>query len=282
MGAVTFSLDPKLLDCLRAALRAEVFVETGTFEGSTAAMAAESFPEVHTVELSDEYFRRSRERLGGLAGVHSHHGRSAGVLCDLRPRLQNRRAIYWLDAHWCEAGETAGADCQCPLLEELSAIARLNEDSALLIDDARLFLCPPAGDHRAEQWPSLDDLVRRLLALGAGHELMILNDVICLYPHKAAPAMCALAPAHAFDWLRAADRSRDYEKLSAQLEGKEALIARLHDEAGRLRQDLAATIERMQQMDENYRKTLKHPLKLARFYAGAVARKCGQTVLRRK
>jgi hypothetical protein len=282
MGAVTFSLDPALLDCLRAALRAEVFVETGTFEGATAAMAAASFPEVHSVELSEEYFRRARERLSGLPGVQLHHGPSARVLRDLRPRLQNRRAIYWLDAHWCEAGATAGAESQCPLLDELTAVARLNEDSAVLIDDARLFLCPPAGAHRAEQWPSLDGLVRRLLGLGVDHELMILNDVICLYPRRAADAMRALAPAHAFDWLRAADKSRDYDKVSAQLAEKESLIARLHGEAGRLQQDLAATCENMRRMEQRYLATLKHPLKLAGFYAKAVAKKCGQTVFRRK
>jgi hypothetical protein len=282
MGAVTFSLDPALFDCLRAALRLEAFVETGTFEGATAALAAPRVGEVHTVELSEEFYRRARERLGELNSVHVYHGDSAAVLKKLRPRLTGRGVLYWLDAHWCDAGSTAGAESQCPLLDELAAIEKLNDDSAILVDDARLFLCPPAGSHRSEQWPSLDQILWTLLGLGNGHQLMIFNDVICLFPAKAAGALRQLALGHAFDWLGAADKARAYDQMLEQMQGKDLLIGRLHSEAEQRRQLLDETHERLRQSEESKRLMLEHPVRLAGQCAKAVAKKCGRAVLRRK
>ncbi len=282
MGAVTFSLDPVLLDCLRSALRPEVFVETGTFEGGTAEQAAAAVPEVHTVELAEEYYRRARERLARFPSVHVYHGESPAVLRSLRPRLEGRRVIYWLDAHWCDAGETAGAESQCPLLDELAAIGNLNAGSAVLIDDARFFLCPPPGAHRVEQWPSLDGLVSRLFATGPAHELMIVSDVICLYPRSAADAMRGLARAHAFDWLRAADKARAYDALLAQLAEKEALIGKLHGAAEDLRASLIAAHERIRFNEERYERLLRTPLKYARMSARVAASGLFRKVLPRK
>jgi hypothetical protein len=282
MGAVTFSLAPTLFDCLRAALRLEVFVETGTFEGATAELAATKVAEVHTVELSEECYRRARERLKGLSSVRTYHGESAAVLKEIRPQLTGKGVLYWLDAHWCDAGSTAGNESQCPLLDELAAIGELNDDSAILVDDARLFLCPPAGSHRAEQWPTLNDILRRLLRLGHSHEIMVFNDVICLFPAKAAGALRRLALEEAFDWLGAADKARAYDQMLAQMQGKDALIARLHDEARQMRQMLAETHERLRLSEENKRLMLERPVKLAGMCAKAVAKKCGRAVLRRK
>jgi hypothetical protein len=282
MGAVTFSLDPALLECLRNAIRLEVFVETGTFEGATAELAAASFLEVHSVELSEEYCQRARERLAGYSSVLLHQGESPKVLRELRPRLEGRGVLFWLDAHWCDAGETAGVDSQCPLLHELKAIGRLNDESAVLIDDARLFLCPPPGAHRAEQWPSFDAIVRQLIDLSQHHELLVFNDVICFYPRTAALPIHRFALGHGFDWLRAADKSRGYDQMLAQLSGKDALISRLHAEASQLQQALAETHERLRHTEAMHRRTLANPVRLVGFYAQAVAKRFGRVVPGRK
>jgi hypothetical protein len=289
MGAVTFSLDPALLDCLRGALQLDVFVETGTFEGATAELAAASFPEVHTVELSDEYYRKAKERLSSYTSVHVYRGDSVAVLKQLQPRLASRGVLYWLDAHWCDASDTAGAESQCPLLEELAAIGEINANSVILIDDARLFLCPPPGTHRPEQWPSLDALVRRLLGLGLAHELVVLNDVICLYPRKVEATLRQLALRHAYDWLAAADKARGYDEMLKQMIDKEELIMRLHTEAGRLQTVLAETTKLLHRcdgtyrdLDEEYRQTLESPKKLASLCARAVRSSLRRSLFRSK
>jgi hypothetical protein len=100
--------------------------------------------------------------------------------------------LYWLDAHWCGSG-TAGNEAECPLLAELDAIAALNADSAILIDDARLFLAAPPAPHDPRQWPLLTDVVERLRTLNREHGLWIVNDVIVFAPNAARQAMTEYA-----------------------------------------------------------------------------------------
>ena len=60
MGAVNFSLDRKLVECLKESLPLDVLVETGTFEGDTIANVGELFSEVYSVELSEELYQKAR------------------------------------------------------------------------------------------------------------------------------------------------------------------------------------------------------------------------------
>lgn len=228
MGAVDFSVSTALIDILRRALPVEVFVETGTFEGDTVAAVAGRFSEVHSIELSNEYFRRAQERFAENAHVHIHHGDSAHLLGGIRKRVGERGAIYFLDAHWCVAHETAGEESQCPLLAEVRALHPLGKSSVLLIDDARLFLAPPPKPHEISHWPSLDELMRALRRLSATHEVMVLNDVIAYYPAAIRDEVAAHAHDVGIDWLRAAQSLQENGSLRAAIEEKEALIHSLN------------------------------------------------------
>ena len=53
MGAVHFSLDPRLARLLQETLRFEVFVETGTGYGDTVAAVRPLFSEIHTIEQDE-------------------------------------------------------------------------------------------------------------------------------------------------------------------------------------------------------------------------------------
>lgn len=229
MGAVRFSLDPELLRCLTGVLPLEVFVETGTFQGDTVQSALPFFKEVHSVELSPAYYAGCRARFEKHPAVTLYHGPSPECLHSLRDRLAGRSALYWLDAHWCQADQTSGFQAQCPLLEELAAVGRLNETSLVLIDDARLFLAPPLGLHDVGQWPVLGQVLDGLKALSGRHEVMVLNDVILYYPLAARGAVLDYARRCGFDWLTAADKQRDYDLLLEQLIEKDALIHKLSE-----------------------------------------------------
>jgi hypothetical protein len=143
MGAVTFSLDMRLLTALKAELSLNAFVETGTFRGDTIAEVAEYFDEVYSIELSAELSEAASARFATQPRVTILHGSSSQKLAEIRSAFDGKSALFWLDAHWCVASGTAGASSQCPLLDELRAINILNEQSVILIDDARLFLAPP-------------------------------------------------------------------------------------------------------------------------------------------
>jgi hypothetical protein len=101
--------------------------------------------------------------------------------------------------------------------------------------------------------------------------------------------MRQLALDGAFDWLTAADKGRDYDRMHnelkvaiSQLNEKEALLARLNSEATQLLQHLTETGARLRLSEEHKQWLLEHPVRLAALSAKAVAKRCGRAVLRRK
>src|SRR5574337_1443085 len=135
MGAVTFSLDPKLIQVLHTSLPLNIFVETGTFKGDTVAIVKEYFKQIYSIELSKEYYEQVKNRFDNMQNLSLIHGDSANALKSIMPEIKDRSTIFWLDAHWCVAENTAGEMSQCPLLAELDAIQTLNSTSMIAIDD---------------------------------------------------------------------------------------------------------------------------------------------------
>lgn len=239
MGAVDFSIDTKLVACLQRALPISVFVETGTFEGEAIARVRDLFDEIHSIELSDHYYAQAADRFAGDRHVKLHHGDSRQTLVSLRPMLADRAVLYWLDAHWCVADETAGAQSQCPLLDELEALRRLNAESVLLIDDARLFLATPPAPHESSEWPRFQQVLRKMLLLSPSHEIMVINDVIVLFPELAQEAVTDYARSHGTDWLAELHRRDSYAQqrdvfARVAQERLEALESLTQVEEGRL------------------------------------------------
>src|SRR5580698_970577 len=103
MGAISFSLDVRLLDLLTREAGLKIFFETGTFKGETLALARKYFPESHSVELSLEYYAAAARNFAGQPDVHLHQGESPALLRAHQARLQETPTLFWLDAHWCSA-----------------------------------------------------------------------------------------------------------------------------------------------------------------------------------
>ena len=224
MGAVDFSIDPKLVSILQQQLPLSIFVETGTFEGETIQRMRPFFQKIYSSELSDKHFRKASERFKGADSVYLFHEESVKFLKDLRPALKDASVLYWLDAHWFAGDETEGIHCQCPLLDELNEISGLNSRSVLLIDDARLFLSPPSLPHDMSQWPTFDSIVRQLWGLSPTHQVMVLNDMILYFPQHIRDAVNKYAQDYSVDWLSVFDKSRHYDALLLQLKEKDQAI----------------------------------------------------------
>jgi glycosyltransferase involved in cell wall biosynthesis len=224
MGAVTFSLDPRLVEALQSVLPLRVFVETGTFEGDTISTIEGSFDKVISIELSEVQWKDAARRFAPLPHVQILCGNSGDRLRELKGEFQEQEVLYWLDAHWCVATDTAGDQSQCPLLDELAAIGGLNEKSVVLIDDARLFLAPPLAPHEISQWPSLQDIMQALQHLSAHHELMVINDVIAFYPRVARTVMISFAQSYGMDWLLATEVLNNHSLLASALKEKELCL----------------------------------------------------------
>lgn len=202
VGAINFSIEEGLLELLSSKLPLTGFVETGTFRGDTLAVASRYFPELYSVEMSEGFYRAATERFRGQSGVHLNLGNSPDFLRQNRKDFTSRALLFWLDAHWCCADETAGSDSQSPLLDELQAIGSLHPFSALLIDDARLYLSPPPEPHRLADWPDFHEVVMALLALSPDHRLMVYNDTIIFYPQVLRSELSDYAHHHGHDLLR--------------------------------------------------------------------------------
>lgn len=182
MGAVSFSLDLGLINALKTILPLDVFVETGTFRGDTIARVKDIFREIHTVELSREYFEAAQSKFKEWANIDLVCGDSAKVLSVWATALSERSVLYFLDAHWCVADSTAGKTSQCLLLSEIQSIGHINAESVIVIDDARLFLAPPSSPHEISHWPAFNDVLDALRSISSTHQTMVLNDTIIFFP----------------------------------------------------------------------------------------------------
>jgi hypothetical protein len=142
--------------------------ETGTFLGKGTRFLAENFPRVITIELSEELHRDAKASFTEISHIECHHGNSAQVLARILPTFTPETAFFFLDAHWSGdqsvdwansrwkgfrrdtahlgASRTPSGPEQCPLLDELSVIARDWQGEAyILIDDTRNIPAEGAG-----------------------------------------------------------------------------------------------------------------------------------------
>ena len=224
MGAVTFSIDLTLVNCLKQSLPLAAFVETGTFEGASIEKVKDLFEIVYSIELSEIFYVKALEKFQKYSNIELYQGDSERWLYYLQHELKNKSTLYWLDAHWCVANDTAGVESQCPLLRELEAIDYLNSDSIIIIDDARLFLCTPPIPHEITQWPCFDEIIKSLYRLSSLHCLMVVNDMIIYYPQKIDQQIKDYAYFHGIDWLATYYKSQRYDQILQELEEKEQQI----------------------------------------------------------
>jgi len=97
MGIVTMGAPAEIVLDLARLNGCTVFVETGTFHGSTTRWAADHFNTVHTIERAEELFRLHSGELARIEGVTPHLGDSRDILPDIIKELGDRMTMYWLD-----------------------------------------------------------------------------------------------------------------------------------------------------------------------------------------
>ena len=209
------SITAYLADPLRSILGLTRAVETGTFRGDGARRLAALFPEVVTVELSHKLHAAAAKNLADVPNIRALHGNSAELL----PKLADQAVptLWFLDGHF-SMGETAGAASECPVLDELAAIAGGSDRDAIVVDDARLFLARPLPPHNPDHWPTMPEIVDAIRFAKPGYYITIINDQIIGVPQQGAsvldeygrdPAANALALR---DAIRSVGRSVKYRK----------------------------------------------------------------------
>lgn len=231
MGAIHFSIDQKLIETLKKAIDFEVFVETGTFKGDTVDLVKNKFTQVFSVELSNFYYQAAKERFEKSLNVFLYNGDSPSFLKELHDQLNNQSVIYWLDAHWCCDSFTAGQTSQCPLINELKAIKKLNDKSVIIIDDARLFLCTPPEPHEVSDWPNFDEIIKNLYVLSDCHQITVVNDCILFFPKNIDSVVMDFSKKYGVDWYEIYSQSLKYGVLdnnkTMDIDMKEYIVAKV-------------------------------------------------------
>lgn len=155
-------------------------VETGTAFGDSTALLAGVFDRVITLELSPAYAAAARDRFASVDGVEVVEGNSGELLREIAD--PDVPTFYFLDAHWT-GGPAGGEELECPVVEELAALAQRGCDrDVVVIDDVRVFARPPAG-HSRLRWPEPRELERLLLEAYPRHRVFVADDqMIALGP----------------------------------------------------------------------------------------------------
>lgn len=127
----------------------KTFIETGTFKGDTLDQMSRLVDRAVSIELSDEYFERARQRFARRAHIELLKGDSGEALPPLVARLREP-ALFWLDGHY-SAGRTAHGTEASPISRELDSIlASPVQGHVVMIDDVADFNgqggYPPIGE----------------------------------------------------------------------------------------------------------------------------------------
>jgi hypothetical protein len=124
---------PMSLDYLAKLLPpSRCLVETGTLDGTTAALAmAFGYDRIHTIEYAHDKAIYAQWRFAYTDIIEVHEGDSRIVLPELLKTLPGAGHLFWLDAH---GGEEAP-----PLIDELMALKYSGrQGDTIAIDDIRL------------------------------------------------------------------------------------------------------------------------------------------------
>ena len=148
----------------------DVLIETGTFQGAMVDAQKKHFNKIYSIELSEELYRKARNRFKDDKHVSIIRGDSSNVLGKLLERI-DEPAIFWLDGHY-SGGQTSKGKKETPIAEEVQAIFDSGSfNHVVLIDDARLF-------NGTKDYPTIEELMRYIKGKNQSYKVEIKQDII--------------------------------------------------------------------------------------------------------
>lgn len=103
-----------------------VFVETGTYGGTTSKICASHFEKVYTCEINDDMKQVREENFAGLDNINFLLKDSREALPVFFNEIGNDKFFLFLDAHW---------GGQFPILDELQIVADFGYKPFIFIHD---------------------------------------------------------------------------------------------------------------------------------------------------
>ena len=140
---------------IKYGLKNSIWIETGTFMGTSTKFFCKNYPFVHSVEPSISLYNMAKKRFRNK-NVNLYNDISENVLPDLLSSLKGQ-INFWLDGHYSHGITFKGKE-ECPIIEELKVIEKYLKNFTaitILIDDVRCF----AKRNEDTGYPHLDYLV---------------------------------------------------------------------------------------------------------------------------
>lgn len=186
MGDVYWSLHIPLASQLVKRFNIRVAVETGTYFGSGAVHLASLCERVYTIENDPLLHSFVSTYYNNISNVEFINDSSPIALKKILPAIETP-VLFVLDAHWFHSSPRAefSDGTQCPIVGELEAIENYcttRSSSAIIIDDADMFLGALPAPFRSNEFPSIMlviECVRRAFPSAA---IDVLDDVIVAGP----------------------------------------------------------------------------------------------------
>ena len=150
------------------------FIETGTYRGDMVAAVKNSFRQIHSIELSNDLYKRASQKFSDQLHIHIHHGDSGVMLSQIIEKLK-APALFWLDGHY-SGQSTSRSQTNTPIMRELEQIfAAGTFNHVILIDDARCF----NGTH---DYPDIAELRDFILSYRPNADITVEDDIIMVVP----------------------------------------------------------------------------------------------------
>ena len=117
--------------------RTDILIESGSFDGSFMLNMSDKYLKLHTIELIEDLYRITSNRLRDYEHITCHLGHSPVVLSKILETI-DEPVTFWLDAHYL--GREQLNDTKKPLLDELGVIGQHHIKShMIMVDDVRCF-----------------------------------------------------------------------------------------------------------------------------------------------
>lgn len=122
----------------------DTFIETGTWLGGGVAHARGfgGLKEFHSIDINHHFYEDAKKMFAFDPTVHLYLGHSPDLLPQVLEQLEDRRILFWLDAHLPEVYGTdpSSEEVRLPLEKELEIIlSRPRNDDFIIIDDLRIY-----------------------------------------------------------------------------------------------------------------------------------------------
>ena len=115
-----------------------IFIETGTYLGSTVDAVKNKFEEIYSIELNKGLYLKAKQKFIKYKHINIILGDSSKKLPKILSNI-NSPCLFWLDAHY-SGGNTSKTNVETPIIMELQCILnRPNKNHVILIDDAHDF-----------------------------------------------------------------------------------------------------------------------------------------------